>query len=90
MFNIAEALLSERGLKFNKHSAVHAAFGEHFAKTEEMDVKFHRWLLDAFDKRLAGDYEVDTEIERGVAVNVIHQAREFLETAQAYLDKQQT
>ena len=33
MFYIAEALLNEKGLKFNKHSAVHAAFGEHFAKT---------------------------------------------------------
>jgi len=85
MFYIAEALLSEKGLEFNKHSAVHAAFGEHFAKTKEMDVKFHRWLLDAFDKRLAGDYEVDTKIESEVAVDAIHQAREFLEAAQEYL-----
>ena len=75
MFYIAEALLNEKGLKFNKHSAVHAAFGEHLAKTKEMDVKFHRWLLDSFDKRLAGDYDVDAEIERDVAVRVIHQAR---------------
>ena len=90
MFYIAEALLSEKGLKFNKHSAVHASFGENFSKTKELDVKFHRWLLDAFDKRLAGDYEVDIEIERDVAVSVIHQAREFLQAAQEYLEKQQT
>lgn len=90
MFYIAEALLSEKGLKFNKHSAVHAAFGEHFAKTKEMDVKFHRWLLNAFDKRLAGDYEVNTKIENEVAVDAIHQAREFLEAAQDYLEKQNT
>ncbi|MEP6896239.1 MAG: HEPN domain-containing protein [Chloroflexota bacterium] len=90
MFYIAEALLNERGLKFNKHSAVHAAFGEHFAKTKEMDIKFHRWLLNSFDKRQIGDYGVDTNIEKDVAVNVIHQAREFLEAAQKYLDKQQT
>jgi len=75
-------------LKFTKHSAVHAAFGEHFAKTKEMNVKFHRWLLDTFDKRQVADYEVDTEIERDVAINVIHQAREFLEAAQNYLKKQ--
>lgn len=54
-----------------------------------MDVKFHRWLLDAFDKRLVGDYGVDTDIERDSAVYVINQAREFLEAAQTYLDKQQ-
>lgn len=87
MFYVAEALLNERGLRFNKHSAVHAAFGEHFAKTKEMNVKFHRWLLNSFDKRLIGDYEVDTNIEMEVAVNVIHQAREFLEAAQEYLEK---
>ena len=88
MFYVAEALLNERGLRFNKHSAVHAAFGEHFAKTKEMNVKFHRWLLNSFDKRLIGDYGVDTNIEMEVAVNVIHQAREFLEAAQEYLKKQ--
>ena len=55
-----------------------------------MDVKFHRWLLNSFDKRLIGDYGVDSNIERDVAVGVIHQAREFLEAAQKYLDQQQT
>jgi len=33
MFYIAEALLNEKGLKFTKHSGVHSAFGENFAKT---------------------------------------------------------
>ena len=32
MFYIAEAFLLEEGLAFSKHSAVHAAFGERFAK----------------------------------------------------------
>ena len=89
-FYIAEALLNERGLKFNKHSAVHAAFGEHFTKTKEMNPKFHRWLLDSFDKKQVGDYDVETEIESAVTVNVIHQAREFLEAAREYLEKPQT
>ena len=87
MFYIAEALLNEKGLTFSKHSGVHAAFGENFAKTREMDAKFHRWLLDAFDKRLAGDYGVGTNIEKDVAIYMINQAREFLEAAQEYLKK---
>jgi uncharacterized protein (UPF0332 family) len=85
MFYIAEALLNEKGLKFSKHSGVHAAFGEHFAKTKELDAKFHRWLIDAFDKRLVGDYGVETDIEIDISVHLIHQAREFLEEAQKYL-----
>ena len=87
MFYIAEALLHEKELKFSKHSGVHAAFGEHFAKTKELDPKFHRWLLDAFDKRLVGDYSVDVAIDRDSAVAIINQAREFLEAAQIYLER---
>lgn len=87
MFYIAEALLNEKGLKFSKHSGVHAAFGEQFAKTKEMDAKFHRWLIDAFDKRLAGDYGVETDIEADIAAHMINQAQEFLEAALRYLEK---
>ena len=87
MFYIAEALLNEKGLTFSKHSGVDAAFGENFAKTREMDAKFHRWLIDAFDKRLAGDYGVEANIEKDVATYMINQAREFLEAAQEYLKK---
>jgi len=87
MFYIAEAPLNEKGLRFTKHSGVHSAFGENFAKTNEMDTKFHRWLIDAFDKRLAGDYGVETDIETEVAIHMINQAREFLEAAQEYLAK---
>lgn len=52
LFYVAAGLLAERNLHFRKHGAVHAAFGEHFVKSGAMDAKFHRWLLDAFDKRV--------------------------------------
>jgi len=87
MFYVAEALLNEKGLQFGKHSAVHAAFGEHYAKTKIFDPKFHRWLPDSFDKRLEGDYGVEADIGRDIAVNMINQAREFLEAARKYLGK---
>jgi uncharacterized protein (UPF0332 family) len=86
MFYIAEALLTEKGLKFSKHSGVHAAFGEQFAKTNILDARYHRWLIDAFDKRLVGDYGVDASIENDVASEMISQAQEFLEAARVYLE----
>lgn len=85
MFYVAEALLNEKELSFSKHGNVHAAFGEHFAKTKILDPKFHRWLIDAFDKRLVGDYGVEANIEMEIAASMINQAREFLEASQAYL-----
>ena len=41
MFYVAEALLNEKGFQFGKHGNVIAAYGQHFAKTKEMDPKFH-------------------------------------------------
>lgn len=37
MFYTASALLVARGLRFRKHSGVHAAYGAEFAKTAELD-----------------------------------------------------
>lgn len=89
MFYTAEALLNEEGLQFNKHGGrVHAAFGEHFAKTKVLDPKYHRWLIDSFDKRLIGDYGVEATLHMDVVTSMIHQAQEFLEAAKAYLGEE--
>jgi uncharacterized protein (UPF0332 family) len=56
MFYIAEACLLDKGLAFSKHSGVHAAFGEHFAKTGVVPSAFHRYLIRGMEVRHAGDY----------------------------------
>ncbi len=87
MFYIAEALLAEKDMQFNQHGQVIGAYGLHFAKTRELDPKFHRWLADAFDTRIVGDYDVDTDISAGLVAEMVNQARDFLAAAQAYLEK---
>jgi uncharacterized protein (UPF0332 family) len=85
MFYTAEALLNEKGFQFGKHGNVIAAYGQHFAKTKELDPKFHRWLLTGFDQRQIGDYAFEPDVEKSVVVEMISQAREFLEAAKKYL-----
>jgi uncharacterized protein (UPF0332 family) len=85
MFHTAQALLREKDLTYRKHSSVHAAYGEHFAKTGLLDPKFHRWLLDAFDERLVADCGVEVEFEPHSVALRIEEAREFLETARHFL-----
>jgi uncharacterized protein (UPF0332 family) len=87
MFYVAEALLEEKGLQFSQHGQVIGAFGLHFAKTQELDPKYHRWLADAFDVRISGDYEAGANIGEQIVATIINQAREFLEVAQKYLEK---
>ena len=87
MFYIAEALLCEKGLEFKTHGQIIGAYGKVYAKTGELDPKFHKSLRTGFDLRISGDYEVDTHISNDLVADTIHQAREFLEAAQNYLNK---
>jgi uncharacterized protein (UPF0332 family) len=88
MFYTAEALLEDKELRFSKHGGVHGAFGEYYVKTGLFDAKYHRWLLNAFDQRIEGDYGTDVIAVAEDAEKLINQAEEFLETARKYLDKQ--
>lgn len=85
MFHTAQALLSEKGIRYRKHAGVHAAFGEQSAKPGILDAKYHPWLLDSFDERLLGDYGVDAELDAELVAMRIEQGREFLEAARRLL-----
>ena len=85
MFYVAEAILAAKGLRYAKHGGVHAAFGEHVVKAGEMDPRYHRWLLDAFDLRVTADYGVDVAIDEGEVARMIQQAKEFLEAGRRML-----
>jgi len=87
MFYVAEALLYERDLQFSQHGQVIAAYGKEFAKTKELDPKFHRWLRAGFDTRISGDYDVDTGISEQIVAEMINEAREFLDAGKKYLTK---
>ena len=89
MFYVDEALLYEIDLQFSQHGQVIAAYGKHFAKTKELDPKYHHWLRGGFDARISGDYDVDANISQELAAELINQAREFLEVAQKYLEEKE-
>lgn len=88
MFYVAEALLCENDLQFSKHSAVHSAFGEHFAKPGKLDSKFHRYLLEAFESRLEADYDVEIVLDAEAVSELLRHAKEFLAAATDYLKVQ--
>jgi uncharacterized protein (UPF0332 family) len=89
MFYVAEALLRARDLRFGKHSAVHAAYGREYAKTGLLDPKFHGWMLDAFDRRIISDYDLEPLTAEGVVESAIGRAREFLQAARTFLEAPQ-
>ncbi|WKZ37606.1 MAG: hypothetical protein QY332_06625 [Anaerolineales bacterium] len=46
-------------------------------------------MRDGFDRRITGDYGVDTDIEDDIVATMIHQAREFMLAAQKYLKEKE-
>lgn len=85
MFYLAQALLLEQGLTFSKHASTISAFGLHWTKTGRVEAKYHRYLLDAFDARLTGDYSASLHLTAAVAATKIAQAEEFLTMVEGVL-----
>jgi uncharacterized protein (UPF0332 family) len=88
MFHIAEALLNEKDLSFSKHGNVHGAFGEHYVKTGIFDKKYHKWLLNAFNQRIASDYDAAARFQSSSVKTMIDQAWEFLQAVKTHLASQ--
>ena len=88
LFYVAEALLLAEGFFFSSHAAVIAGFGKTFAKSQRLDPRFHRYLIDAQDTRNLGDYGVGTGVSRAQMDELLAWADEFLAVAQAFLQEQ--
>ena len=85
-FYTAEALLLSKGLSYSRHSQVVAQFGSRFAKTEELDTRYHRLLIEAFELRQAADYSAAPEtVSEEDAEHTIREGQDFLAVAREYL-----
>ena len=85
LFYVAEALLLSRGLHFSSHSAVIAAYGREFAKTGDLDPKFHQYLIKSQGVRLISDYGYTETVSSISAEQVLMWGHEFVEIAENYL-----
>ncbi|MGO8815459.1 MAG: HEPN domain-containing protein [Terriglobia bacterium] len=81
MFYVAEAFLLGKGLAFSKHSAVHAAFGEHFVRTGILPAGLHRALIHGMEVRQTGDYDYMNDVSPEEAEEQIMNAEKFLDAA---------
>jgi uncharacterized protein (UPF0332 family) len=86
-FYIAQALLLSRACRFSSHAQVVAQYGLIFARTDELDRRFHQLLLRAFKIRQLADYQVEVAIEDETVIDLIRGGREFHKAAFDYLAK---
>lgn len=81
MFYVASAFLESKELSFSKHSAVISYFGKYFAKTNIIDPKYHRYLIEAQKARSQADYDTEIEFSDLEVDEYLQQAEEFLNLA---------
>jgi uncharacterized protein (UPF0332 family) len=79
------ALLLERGLRVGGRRAVQRAFGDYFVKTGTFAPDFYRWLLDAHDRRIVGDYSTEKPFTVADTRDSLARAQTFLLEARRHL-----
>lgn len=84
MFYIAQAFLLSKNLSFSSHKAVISNFGQQFAKTQEIPLKYHRFLIDAQIRRNEADYDLSPSFSLDEAREIINRAEEMLNFAIQY------
>ncbi len=85
MFFMAESALLSEGVSANSHKAVLSLFGQHFIQNGRLERHLGRHLHEAYDKRLLGDYGVETFVSEDEAREVLENARVFVERVAKYL-----
>jgi uncharacterized protein (UPF0332 family) len=86
MFYVAQALLLGEGLSFSKHSAVIAAFGQHFARTGRITADFHRYLIEGQASRNTGDYDPASHLTNVQAEEQVSRAQAFVEMGEQFMN----
>ncbi|MEW6288062.1 MAG: HEPN domain-containing protein [Chloroflexota bacterium] len=87
MFYAASALLYSKGKSYGKHSAVLAAFRQHFIKTGEFDQRWSKYYSMVMDNRHVADYELRDDLDKEDALNAIEKSREFIQEVKKWLQK---
>jgi uncharacterized protein (UPF0332 family) len=85
MLYLAETLLDTRGIRLSSHQALISAYGQQFAKTGELDPRFHRALITAFNRRRLGDYLAPSGLTVVDIEDMRADAEDFLAATKRYL-----
>jgi uncharacterized protein (UPF0332 family) len=87
LFYAASALLATKKMAFGKHSAVIAAFRQHFIKPGEINVKWSRVYERIMLHRQVSDYDIHISIEKQQAIADLEDTKEFVQEVTLWLQK---
>ena len=86
IFSAVRAVLSVDHVDFSKHAGVIAYFQKEYIKTQKFDVRFSKYLQNAFQIRNVCDYDDFFIASKQDAELQLERAKEFLHEVKLYLD----
>lgn len=87
IFSSIRAVLAERNVDFSKHAAVIAYFQKEYIKPRVFDVKYSKYVQQAFQIRNSCDYDDFFIASRTDAVEQYNRAEELLYAVKQYIDQ---
>lgn len=85
IFTSVRAVLANDKVDFSKHSGVIAYFQKEYIKTGKFDIKYSRYLQNAFQIRNSCDYDDFFIVSKQDAQEQYSRAEEFCNEIQSYL-----
>ncbi len=90
MFSAARALLAQDGVDFSKQAGVISYFQKEYIKTGKLEVKFSKYLSEAFRIRNHSDYADFYVASKQDADEQYQRAKEFCEAIKVYIEAHAT
>lgn len=87
VFYAANALLSTLGEARSKHSGVISVFRQRFIKTGELSVELSEIYEDLINSRQRGDYDLNTDIDHEMALELLQKAGQFVHEVERWLQR---
>lgn len=88
MFAATRALLALEGRDFSKHAGVISYFQKEYIKTRKLDVKYSKYLVEAFQVRNNADYSDYYIVAKNDAVEQYGKAKDFCDAIRKFIDAQ--
>ena len=79
MFYAAQAVLRSKNIDVVKHSTVESALRYHFAKTDKIDPRYHRMLINARKVRKIVDYDIQEVTVKPSPLLKLEDGKEFVQ-----------
>lgn len=86
MFSAARAILALDGVDFSKHAGVISYFQKEYVKTQKFDVKYSKYLMNAFQIRNHADYADYYVVLKEDALEQYQNAEEFCNAVNSFIE----